>query len=347
MLLCSHKVETESWAMSDLIRMFDELSAPESVAGGAGEVFTGGTLPGHETWHVARDARGCPAILVEADQHQATTNPAVSLENLRVEHSAHCTIRADAGRVTSGQFSLIQCLSENRALHECFLRTMDGVLQGIREPAAAGDLTAIVNHLVDLFQLVRRAGSRSAMGLWGELFLITQASEPLALIRAWHAEAEERFDFSAGSEHIEVKVAADRTRRHYFSYEQAHPPTGSITVVVSFFVEAQTNGLSLGALWDQVGDLCGDDVELRMKVDRVCAAAVGSDLAMARQASYNQQLADESLAYFDVRSIPRVLREQPRGVSEIRFRSDMGLAEPLAKDSVVLAGALLQACVND
>jgi hypothetical protein len=77
-----------------------------------------------------------------------------------------------------------------------------------------------LESLIELFRMLTIPPKESVQGLWGELYLMAQANDPVRLAGAWHARPEELFDFSEGAELLEVKSAAGYDREHHFSLDQ-------------------------------------------------------------------------------------------------------------------------------
>ena len=150
----------------------------------------------------------------------------------------------------------------------------------------------------------------------------------MPLLRAWHAEPAERFDFSSGLDRIEVKGSGNRTRSHHFTYHQAYPPDELSVFVASLFAEECVGGASLGDLWDKARSLATGNAELRLKVDQICVEVLGSDWEHARERSFDYNVAKDSLAFYDIRNIPKVPRDLPEGVSDVRFVSDLTRTTP-------------------
>ena len=146
------------------------------------------------------------------------------------------------------------------------------------------------------------------------------------MIEAWHSQWPEYFDFSQGTDRLEVKSASSRTRAHIFSLEQVHPPSGTNAIVASVHVKEQTNGRTLGELWDGAVD-AGPDAKARLKVERVCVEALGEDLGAGREFAADWTQAVESLAFYSVTDIPRPSANTPPGVTQVRFRSDLSIAQ--------------------
>ena len=74
-------------------------------------------------------------------------------------------------------------------------------------------------------------------GLWSELFLIENSTNPKELINYWHNLPEEKFDFNAGKERIEVKSSSSFERKHIFSAEQLNPPSDTQVLIASVFLK--------------------------------------------------------------------------------------------------------------
>jgi len=313
--------------MDHLSAIFEQLRAPQGESG-AVEAFDARPIPGRPQWRVARNEAGLPAILVAVDAPTGPDRPlAVGLVNLRVEHNVRCGVSQQGGDVEIARYSIIQCLSDDSDVQACFLRTIGGALVGLERPVQAKDLGDLVDRLIVLFRLVARPRERAIHGLWAELFVILSASDPGAMIDAWHSQSMEHFDFGRGGERLEVKSSSIRSREHMFSFEQVYPPSGASVLVASVYVEEQTNGRSLGNLWDRVVDAAPSS-EARLKVEKVCIQTLGQDLGVGREFSADWNLAVESLAFYQVSDIPRPSADCPAGVSQLRFRSDLSLADP-------------------
>ena len=182
--------------MDDLLTIFRRLMAPESDSSDM-EAFNSSPIPGRTQWHLAKSYAGLPAVLVAVDAGQGADRPlSVGLENLRVEHHVRCSLTRPDGRVEVARYSIIQCLSTDAEVQDCFLRTIAGALIGLDRRVEARDLTHLVDRLLVLFRLVRRPRERTIRGLWAELFVILAASDPAMMIDAWHSQPSEHFDFS-------------------------------------------------------------------------------------------------------------------------------------------------------
>jgi len=330
--------------MQDLCQLFDSLPQPAATLNGL-ESFSAVPVRDQPQWRVAKDTVGRPAALIGIIVGMGRDRPvSVSLENLTVEHDVSCRISTSVTTAVE-RCSLIRCLSEEREIQRCFLRILATFLPALGEAVDSRQLSIIIQRLVELFRLARRPRAQTLRGLWAELFLIARSQGPLILIQAWHTESSEHFDFSVGAERVEIKSSSTRTRVHEFSFEQAYPASGARAVAASVFVEESTNGTTLGELWDKVAKLSPTS-EGRLKIERVCLQVLGEDVSEGRRAAFDWELAMESLAFFDMARIPRVRDDQPPGVHDIRFASDLALSQDLSAAELTRMGLLFEACAS-
>jgi len=313
----------------DILDAFQDLNPP-SRSEAPCTAFNGVQLPAHRGCHLGKDQSRRPAILIGApSSERGTRAPSIALENLRVEHGVSCVVTPPSGSTIRARFSVVHCLSAEPNLQAYFLRVMATVLDSLPERYGTRELSAAIDNLARLFHALQQAPSRPARGLWAELLVIGEASSPDLMIEAWHSEPTERTDFCLDRHRIEVKCSGDRGRRHHFSLEQLCPPSGVTTLVASVHVESVAAGSTIGVLWDQAREYVAGRPDLRMKVERVCMATLGSSWEEAREKAYDLRLARESLAFYDAAAIPKIPADLPQGVSEVHFLSDLSLAEPI------------------
>ncbi len=328
-----------------LIELFDSLVLPVEESKD-NITFSSVVIPPSSDLHVGKDYQGRPIIILGSMNRESQSSTVIELENLRVEHDVQCRISISAGPPIEDRFSLVHCLSQERSLHEYFLQTMLMIVESIPNGSTTTELSEAINKLAQLFHSLVKPASRPTQGLWAELFLIINSNNPLIMIEAWHSNPKERFDFCFGDKRIEVKSAGNRRRRHHFSFEQAYPPNQISVLIASLFVEPATNGITLGELWDKARVLAMSYTDLRMKIENVCIDALGCTWHNAVEKAYDAQLAQQSLSFFDIDKIPRVSKDQPDGVSDIRFCSDVGLSTPLKSTSSFINGPLFEACIK-
>lgn len=332
--------------MLDLTDAF-ELLQPPDPAPHSGLRFTAAAIPGYEQHRLGKDSAGAPALLVSVSASPGQKSPAsIALEHLSVQHNVRCHISRADGAIEEGTFALVQCTSDESALRTYFLRVAGAIITLLGTAPSQADVQRAVDQLVELFRAVTMAPRKSVQGLWAELLVIAQARHPEILVGAWHARPEDRFDFSAANHHLEVKSAAGKTREHYFTVEQLHPPRGTDVLVASLFVQRAESGTSLADLVSEVRSTVAPSPALLLRVDQVVALTLGNVLDSAQEERFDRALAEESLMFFAPEHIPKIGANLPPGVSEVRFRSALTGVPPIDADYYRAAGGLFGAVIR-
>lgn len=176
-------------------------------------------------------------------------------------------------------------------------------------------------------------------GLWSELFLISQAENPGALVQAWHTAADDRYDFAQGAQRIEVKSTSTRLRQHVFSLEQLSPPAGTRVIISSLFAEHSAGGTSIADLLDEIGNAVRATSQIA-DAQRTAYLSLGETWRDGVTARFDRELAGASLRFIDAGSAPSIPGPVPPGVSQVRFASDLTNAPALPADDLWEAGGL-------
>lgn len=180
-----------------------------------------------------------------------------------------------------------------------------------------------------------------------ELLVIRQASDPVALLHAWHISLEDKFDFNAGAQRVEVKRTSQRVRIHNFSLEQLMPPTGCRVIVVSLFVEKAARGTSVESLKDEIRELAEARPDLQERLDPVVASTLGSTLRQSLTERFDRELPCESMLWFDGGAIPIIPTPLPWGISDVHFRADLSQSPPISRQTLGVEGGIFAALVGN
>lgn len=301
--------------------------------------MVGNELADREDWHVARDACGNAVLLVPSS---SSSHPqlSVSLPNLSIVHSRRCSINSSSESSRTGRFSLVTCLEPSSPVVDVFFRVIASTLSPLPARPTGGELAESFSRLVELFRTATAGGSRSASGLWAEMFLIAESADPRELLRAWHSDTDERYDFSRGWSCIEVKSTQGSGRRHVVSHEQTSPVQGESVVFASIRLRRAVGGLSLRDLWGSLAAHASGDPELTTRLDSVFLASLGRDYRSLQSTAFSIEFARQSLEFFDASSVPRITGVPPKGVTSVKFSSDFSLAKPLSLQEVRERGGL-------
>jgi len=327
---------------TDLYALFEALVLP--LERPAGRSLSAVAIPDAGSHRLAKDAGGSPCLLLRQPPSAGATPP-IRLQNLLVSYGVPCAISHSEGQQEEGTFTIITCSSADPSLFPHFLRILSPVIATLGAMPTAAAVRRAISGLVDLFQALTIPAKKSIQGLWAELLVIRGAGDPVALAAAWHGVPEERVDFLAGQQRIEVKSSSVRQRVHHFSLEQLTPPASARLIVASVFVEPVGGGLSLRRLNDDIRALLAFDSALLMRFDSVFYASLGASWSDAMEECFDLELASESLQFFNSADIPKIDGPIPSTVSDIRFVSDMSVALAVSAKALISAGGLFAAAV--
>jgi hypothetical protein len=326
---------------TDLCALFESLVMPRELP--AGRSLSAVVVPDAENYRLAKDTNGSPCLLLQQPPSAARSAP-IRLQNLMVSYGVPCVISHADGQREEGTFTIIKCASTDISLFPHFLRILSPIIETLGAEPSAAAIRRAISGLVDLFQSLTTPAKKSVQGLWAELLLMRRASDPRMVISAWHGLPYEHVDFLSGRQRLEVKSSSNRLRAHYFSLVQLTPPDNSRLVVASLFVESVGGGLSLRRLFDETRSLIADPV-LLMQFDAAFYATLGATWNDAMEECFDQELASQSLQFFDSTDIPKIEGPISPAVSDIHFVSDMSSTSPLTHESLRSAGGLFAAVV--
>lgn len=323
-----------------LEELLEQLGLPED--GDEGIRFMAVAIPGMEKHRIGRGSDGEPALLLSPrEEKTGRIPPSIQLEHLVVQHDVRCRLQQGDGNVLEAPFTVLRYTGGDTELRSHFVRVLGPLLLSLGDAPSRSAIYGAVDGLVALFRALSQPPRKSAQGLWAELLLIAYAANPALLVEAWHATPEDRYDFSAGSERIEVKSASTRARRHRFSLAQLHSPASTDVLIASMLVESAGAGLSLAELIQQVHDRLNETPDLSLRVDQIVSSTLGSGLSQALELRFDFELAVDSLQFYKAHCIPSIPCDIPAVISDVRFVVDL---EGLMPDSpTAIEGSLVQA----
>lgn len=326
--------------MASFAQLLD--SVPEAEPGELPGTYRVQRLPGTSMHYIGRNGQGHPSLLLGSPAGRL--HAPVKLALIEAIFGTNCSIRSGGSKIREENLTVVTCTAPDTKLQDYFVHVSETIVRIVGPEPTQVEVIEAVSRLIDLFQRLVRPPSRSTIGLIGELILIAYSQDPHALARAWRSGLDDRFDFSVEELRLEVKANASRVRSHYFSFEQCHPPPGTIGVLASIFVELIGGGTSIEELVLRIGEKLADDA-LFLTVQGKIAETLGSALAEGLAARFDEQLSASSLTFFELNNIPAVRGGLPPELSEIRFRSDLSRHPSVAPSELTrlskLAGRIL------
>jgi Putative PD-(D/E)XK family member, (DUF4420) len=307
--------------VTDLGTLYASLSRPPTQAPTAPRTFHVRAIAGSRARFIGRSANDHPAILIEVVTGRARAP--IVLQNLMVAFNVRCSLSLPIElRETSA--AVIECLAVDEGIQRHFLTVSSHLLDTLGDDPTSDEIATAIDALVSLFQKLARPPKRDAQALFGELAVIGRVGDAARLLKAWHSDPLDRFDFASDGWRLEVKTSATRQRRHEFSLEQCVLPPGTVGVLASIFVETAGGGLALAGLIDRVEARLSSRPDLVIKLHAVVADTLGIGLPHMLDHRFDEHLALASMAFYDLATIPAIRFSLPPEVSSVRFRSDIG-----------------------
>jgi hypothetical protein len=216
----------------------------------------------------------------------------------------------------------------DQSLTSHFLMSAEALFVALKKNFTDEDISREVHGFVELFSCLSDPPIKTAQGLWAELFLIERSSDPKKLMTAWHSTPEDKFDFNANKERIEVKSTGKDKRFHHFSLGQLDPPKDTQTIVASLFAKRSAGGKSIEHLILSIQPNLMDDIEMMRKLFLITNKTLGDSISDSLVITFDYEAAKESLAFYEVKNIPRIMNEAiPIEVSDVSFDVDLGMVE--------------------
>lgn len=186
-------------------------------------------------------------------------------------------------------------------------------LSGQTDPVHWRDVVALVSQWQDLLGARKRLSPEEELGLWAEVWFITQSTDPDRLIRAWRGPDSSPVDFVLDGIGAEIKASQTRLA-HNVSRTQAKSPLGGFdSYLVSCWVTLDpVRGETLPTLVDRLLATLSDPAELLRRL--LEAGYVHFD-----RVSYDRPLVVLDEAWFAAKDVPQV-RDVDPGITQLRYR---------------------------
>lgn len=273
---------------------------------------------------LGKDEGGCPCLLIATGPAaKARTRVPLVLENLAVLFDLRCHVSSPTKTSQLGTFTVIKCVAADPVVRSYFLSLLPGISAAIGRTNDRAKVAAVVEDMVELFRALTAIPKKEIQGLWGELLVIHEAKDPVALAEAWHGEPGDRYDFNRDSERIEVKTTCRKPRQHHFTLEQLTPPEGTRLIVASLIVERSGAGQSIFDLVDAIRQRTGAKPQLHLRITRLVHQTLGDAWQTARNVRFDYEAAKQSLLYFDGTVVPKICPPLPSRVSQVSFVADL------------------------
>ena len=319
----------------NLTALFDSLSTPKH-----GNLLAAIPIPDYPQFRIAVDHEENPVLLLSGLNNKTVKLKNHRLKYLQVEQNKECRV-TEGDKSTFQAFTLITFLSNDKELQEYYFQITETLIKSLKDDPTPSRIVEALNRFIEIFRALTDTPTKTIQGLWTELFLIENSNDPEILLSFWHNSPEEKFDFDAGEEKIEVKSTSGLERIHEFSSEQLNPPLGTQALIASLFTRQTNSGKSIQDLMQNVASRIEDDTRLAEKMNIVVSKTLGNSLEQSIKIKFDYEVSKSSLRFYKHQDISKVEKVYiPTEVSGVRYKSDLSSIKPVDLSTLEMKGML-------
>ncbi len=304
----------------NLAEVFYSLEAPDTSNR---NLFNTTTLTDFPFVKVAINSEEFPVILISSVADSSfIAQKNIRLKYLELTHNLECKI-SENNKTQFQNFTVIVFRSNQESLQQYFLGISETLIKSLSANPTEQEVFQSFRNFVEIFRTLSDTPTKTIQGLWAELFVIANAKEPTTLLNYWHNLPEEKFDFNADTEKLEVKSSSTLERIHTFASEQLNQPTDKQVLVASLFVKQTTHGHSISQLANSIQHKVTDN-DLTEKLFTLISKSLGNTVEQSIKIKFDFDLAKNSLRFYKHQDIHKIEKiDIPNKVSEVRYKSDL------------------------
>lgn len=324
----------------NLVEAFDTLTAPETVNR---NLFNAVTLTDYPFAKIAINNESLPAILISSVADTIfILQKNIRLKYLELTHNIECKI-SENDKTQFANFTVIVFRSNQTYLQNYFLGIAETLIKSLSAKPTQQEIFQTFKNFVEIFRSLSDTPTKTIQGLWAELFVIETSKVPTTLLNYWHSIPEEKFDFNADNEKLEIKSSSNLERVHTFASEQLNPPADKQVVIASLFVKQTTHGQSIAHIANSIQQKITNN-DLAEKMFTIISKTLGNTVEQSIKIKFDYDLAKNSLRFYRHQDISKIEKIHiPNKVSEVRYKSDLTELKPVNPNDISNNGQLFGA----
>ena len=313
-----------------LLQKFLSLRNSDNVVSEAYKVLNISHRNGHKLGYTED---GFPVIFIECSDIRKTSD--IRLQLVDVLFNRECSLYSAKEKIENKTYCLVILKSLQDDLISYFLEVFTLVLDRLPPFPSTMELGKEIATLVRLFTNLPTYSLETLQGLWAEMLVIEQSSNPDYLISSWHVSTMDKYDFNDGNDKIEVKSTLKNNRLHQFAIEQLNPNENSRLVIASVQMVKTGVGYSIFDLEKNITAKLNQNDSI-IKLKEMILKTLGVKSENASTVYYDYSFAVESLKFYDYRDIPSIsLKDVPANVSGVHFVSDLTSVSDVNRESMI------------
>ncbi|GAL66334.1 PD-(D/E)XK motif protein [Jejuia pallidilutea] len=308
-----------------ILKHFKSLEIPKQGR----KIFNAISLKDFPFAKVAKNNDGFPVILIESKiDNTFLTQKNIRLKYLELNHNLECKI-TENGKTDFANYSVITFKSGEEVLQSYYFGIVENLLKELSKKPTQKEVFETFKGFIEVFRALSNSPKTTIQGLWSELLLIETSKNPEILVNYWHNRPEEKFDFNADTEKIEVKSSSNMERIHIFTSEQLNAPKEKKVLIASVFAKQSSNGRSISDLLNSILVSLNED-SLIEKLYSIVSNTLGSSLEQGLKIKFDYDIAKNSLRFYDSELISKIEKINiPNNVSEVKYKSDLTNIKPI------------------
>ncbi|GIK22774.1 MAG: hypothetical protein BroJett005_21880 [Ignavibacteriota bacterium] len=321
----------------NLVKLFSSLETPEA---GNFNLFNALTLANYPFAKIAKNCEEHPVILISSIRGGGNlVQKNVRLKYLELSHNLECKV-LENNHEHYANFTLIIFKSNLYYLQNYFLGIAETLIKSLSLTPTDQEVLKTFRDFVEIFHSLSNPPTKTTQGLWAELLLIETSYNPSKLLNYWHNNPQDKFDFNADVEKLEVKSSSNGERVHTFSSEQLTPNNNDQVLIASLFTKQITHGVSILDLTIVIQNKI-KEVELSEKLFSIVNKTLGHSIEQAIKIKYDYELAKNSLRFYRHQDISKIEKINiPNKVSDVRYKSDLSLVKAVFPKDSSISGIL-------
>ncbi|MDA7580380.1 PD-(D/E)XK motif protein [Crocinitomicaceae bacterium] len=270
-----------------------------------------------ESFFFGKDPENNLIFLIKPDNTSSTISANSSRGKfLDISFNTTCEFKIK-GKKNVGNFTLLTLKTDKLLLKNIFISLCSDLIELIGEKPSYDRVVNVVKGLRELFINFLRPAIKNEIGLWGELFVISQAKNIENAIDSWHINPSDTFDFNDGKHKMEVKTTVQNQRIHAISLNQILKSIESESLICSIMTSKIDLGVSVFELTEIISVKINSVYKQRLN-EKVIKSAGDKWIDFTNK--YDYSTAENSMKYYKATYIPKI---DPAGIdpniSNVKF----------------------------
>lgn len=314
--------------MHTIYKLFAELQQRGICTEGC---YAANPLPFNRRYKIGISENGCPMFFVPSTSTSFSVD--INMEMITVLFGRVCKIHDTC--YSEGIYTIITLKTGDIDIQKYFIDIVGILLEQLPDSYSDAILIQEIQKLVNLFSELSQPPRKTIQGLWAELLIIEQSSNPEYLIKSWHVDTNDKYDFNDGQDKLEVKSSVRPERIHHFSIDQLHSNSSSNLLIASVNTTFVGQGVGILELRDRICSKIRDS-QIQFRLNEVILKTIGNNMSRVTDVFFDYALAVDSLAFFKAKDIPCIPLERiPLGVTNVHFDSDLTGVSPVNHSKMI------------